>query len=44
MISPTNAREVKQFHGSVGYYRKFITHFADHANPLIALAREDVQF
>ena len=44
MPSPTNPREVKQFLGLVGYYRKFIARFADIARPLTSLTRKDVEF
>ena len=44
MPPPTTPREVKQFLGLVGYYRKFVPRFADIARPLNALTRKDVEF
>ena len=44
MPSPTTPREVKQFLGLVGYYRKFVPKFADLARPLNILTRKDVEF
>ena len=35
---------VRQFLGFVGYYRRFIPNFADHAAPLVALTGKDVPF
>ena len=44
MPPPTTPREVKQFLGLVGYYRKFVPKFADLARPLNILTRKDVEF
>ena len=37
MLPPRNPKEVKQFLGLMGYYRKFVPHFLDLARPLNAL-------
>ena len=37
MLLPRNPKEVKQFLGLIGYYRKFVPHFSDLARPLNAL-------
>ena len=37
-------KEVKQFLGLVGYYRKFIPRYADIARPLNALTRKNTEF
>ena len=42
--SPRNPKEVKQFLGLVGYYRKFIPRFADIARNLTNLTRKNVPF
>ena len=34
MPAPRNSKEVKQFLGLAGYYRKFVLHFADLSRPL----------
>ena len=39
MPRPYTPKEVKQFLGLVGYYRKFIQRYADIARPLNALTR-----
>ena len=44
MPRPTTAKEIKQFLGLVGYYRKFIPHFADLARPLNVFLRKGVEF
>ena len=44
MPPPTTPKEVKQFLGLIGYYRKFVPKFADIARPLNALTRKDVDF
>ena len=44
MPCPYTPKEVKQFLGLVGYYRKFIPQYADIARPLNALTRKDTEF
>ena len=44
MPYPYTLKEVKQFLGLVGYYRKFIPRYADIARPLNALTRKDTEF
>ena len=44
MPCPYTQKEVKQFLGLVGYYRKFIPHYADIERPLHALTRKDTVF
>ena len=44
MPVPRTPKEVKQFLGLVGYYRKFIPRFADIARPLNALTCKSVAF
>ena len=44
MPRPYTLKEVKQFLGLVGYYRKFIPRYADIARPLNASTRKDVEF
>ena len=44
MPPPKTPKEVKQFLGLVGYYRKFIPRFSDMARPLNALTRKDIPF
>ena len=44
MPRPYNPKEIKQFLGLVGYYRKFIPHFADLARPLNAHTHKDTEF
>ena len=44
MPPPKTAKEVKQFLGLVGYYRKFVPRFADLSRPLINLTRQSVEF
>ena len=44
MPAPKNPKEVKQFLGLVGYYRKFIPRFADISRVLTHLTKKDVEF
>ena len=44
MPVPQNAKQVKQFLGLVGYYRKFVPHFSDKARPLTQLTRKNEGF
>ena len=44
MPSPTTPKEIKQFLGLIGYYRKFIPKFSDVARPLTNLTKKDIQF
>ena len=44
MPPPTTPKEVKQFLGLIGYYRKFVPRFADVARPLTNLTRPDQPF
>ena len=44
MPCPYTPKEVKQFLGLVGYYRKFIPRYADITRPLNALMRKDTEF
>ena len=44
MPVPQNAKQVKQFLGLVGYYRKFVPHFSDIARPLTQLTRRNEGF
>ena len=44
MPAPRTAKEVKQFLGLIGYYRKFIPHFVDISRPLTKLMRHNVVF
>ena len=44
MPSPTTPKEIKQFLGLIGYYRKFIPKFSDVARPLTNLTKKDVPF
>ena len=39
-----NTKQVKQFLGLVGYYRKFVPHFSDIARPLTELTRKNEGF
>ena len=44
MPAPRNLKEVKQFLGLVGYYRKFVPRFADISRVLTHLTKKDVEF
>ena len=44
MLPPKTPKEVKQFLGLIGYYRKFVLRFSDLARPLNALTRKNVKF
>ena len=44
MKPPTNQKGVREFLGMVGYYRKFISRFADAARPMTKLTRNDTKF
>ena len=41
MPTPTSAKQVKQFLGLVGYYRKFVPSFADISQPLTKLTKKN---
>ena len=44
MPAPKNPKEVKQFLGLVGYYRKFVPRFADISRVLTHRTKKDVEF
>ena len=44
MLPPKTSKEVKQFLGLIGYYRKFVPRFSDTARPLNALTKKDIEF
>ena len=44
MLAPRSPKEIKQFLGLVGYYRKFIPRFSDIAKLLTRLTRHDMLF
>ena len=44
MPAPKKPKEVKQFLGLVGYYRKFVPRFADISRVLTHLTKKDVEF
>ncbi len=41
---PTNATEVRQFLGLLGYYHKFVPHYSTTAKPLSRLTKKDLPF
>ncbi len=42
--TPVNVKQVRQFLGLSGYYRRFIQDYARHAEPLFALTKNDAPF
>ena len=44
MPPPKTVKEVKQFLGFAGYYRKFVPRFADLSRPLTNLTRQNIEF
>ena len=42
--APTTVKDVRAFIGMVGFYRNFITHFAETAKPLTALTKKNCRF
>ena len=44
MLKPRNPKEIKQFLGLCGYYRKFVPHFADISRPLAKLTGHKVEW
>ena len=44
MLPPKTPKDVKQFFGLIGYYRKFVPRFSDLARPLNALTRNNTEF
>ena len=44
MPKPRSPKEIKQFLGLMGYYRKFVPRFSDVARPLTKLLAHDCEF
>ena len=44
MLPPKTPKEIKQFLGLIGYYRKFVPRFSGLARPLYALTRKNTEF
>ena len=44
MPAPKTPKEVKQFLGLIGYYRKFVPRFSDVTRPLTNLTKKDIVF
>ena len=44
MPKPRSPKEIKQFLGLIGYYRKFVPQFSDMARPLTKLLAHDCEF
>ena len=44
MPTPKDMKEIKQFLGLTGYYRKFVPRFADISRPLIQLTKKEMKF
>jgi hypothetical protein len=42
--TPRNAKNIKQFLGLAGYYRRFISDFSKTAKPLTDLLKKDTEF